>query len=243
MKAGAPDQPTERQQRYLRRIDESCQMLDLLLNDLLVFFRLESGQMQLAMGEGSAMEAVRSAMSALEPTAAGRQVSLATRDESDATFHADPQRVQQIVLNLLSNAIKFTPKGGSVTMSCGCAASGPTGVGGTEGPWVRIDVDDTGVGIPEHEVARMFEPFVRGGERGGGAPGTGLGLAISQRLALMMSGRITVQSAPGGGTRFTLWLRGKPAEKAAASPLGMPGSSAKPGRLPQQEPAGSSARH
>jgi signal transduction histidine kinase len=242
MKAGAPDQPTERQRQYLQRIDESCQMLDLLLNDLLVFFRLESGQMELAMGEGSAAEAIRSAMSALEPTAARKKITLATRGQSDATFHADPNRVQQIVLNLLSNAIKFTPRGGSVTLSCACTAFGPAEAGDAEGPWVRIDVEDTGLGIPEDEVARAFEPFVRGGEGAGMAPGTGLGLAISQRLAVMMSGQITVQRAPEGGSRFTLWLRADSLDEAEARPLGVPASLANPGR-PRGRQAESPALH
>jgi signal transduction histidine kinase len=246
MKAGVPDKPTERQLQYLRRIDESWRLLDLLLNDLLTFFRLESGQVHFKMGKGSAAEAIRGAISALEPTAAGKGISLVTRGQADAAFHADAQRVQQIVLNLLSNAIKYTPRGGSVTLSCACTASGPTGAGLAEGPSVRIDVEDTGVGIPEDEVARIFQPFVRGeAEPVAETRGTGLGLAISQRLASMMSGRITVQSADGEGSRFTLWLRSGPSEETPASPLDRAASPEfqRPAQMPTRKQAGSPGRH
>jgi signal transduction histidine kinase len=246
MKAGVPDKPTERQLQYLRRIDESWRLLDLLLNDLLTFFRLESGQVHFEMGKGSAAEAIQGAISALEPTAAGKGISLVTRGQADAAFHADAQRVQQIVLNLLSNAIKYTPRGGSVTLSCACTASGPTGAGLAEGPSVRIDVEDTGVGIPEDEVARIFQPFVRGeAEPVAETRGTGLGLAISQRLASMMSGRITVQSADGEGTRFTLWLRAGPSEETPASPLDRAASPEfqRPAQMPTRKQAGSPGRH
>ena len=218
LKAGVPDEPTEKQRHYLQRIDQSSQLLVWLLNDLLDFSRIESGQMQIDMGVGSGRAAIETARSALEPFAEREGIALTSRSDADPHFHADEQRVQQIALNLLSNAIKFTPRGGSVVMSCSAAPEGPPGMGGSggEGGWVRIDVSDTGTGIPADQVAKMFEPFVRGdSEQTGGAGGAGLGLAISRRLAEMMSGTITVASAPGG-TTFTLWLR------AAAPP--QPGS-------------------
>jgi signal transduction histidine kinase len=207
LEAGVPDEPTEKQRHYLQRIDQSSHLLIWLLNDLLDFSRIESGQMQVEMCDGSGLAAIENAKSALEVFAEAKDITLTIRCEADPRFHADAQRVQQIVLNLVSNAIKFTPRGGSVVVSCTAQAAGPRG-STDEGGWVRIDVTDTGPGIPADQVAAMFEPFVRGdSEQTSGVGGAGLGLSISKRLAEMMSGSITVESEHGHGTTFTLWLR------------------------------------
>ena len=207
LKAGVPDEPTEKQRHYLQRIDQSSHLLIWLLNDLLDFSRIESGQMQVEMSEGSGLSAILNAKSALEVFAEAKGITLTIRSEADPQFHADAQRVQQIVLNLVSNAIKFTPRGGAVVVGCAAQTTGPRGSDDGAG-WVRIDVSDTGTGIPADQVAQMFEPFVRGSaEQTGGVGGAGLGLSISKRLAEMMSGAITVESEQGRGTKFTLWLR------------------------------------
>jgi signal transduction histidine kinase len=228
LKAGVPDQPTEKQRHYLHRIDQSSQLLVWLLNDLLDFSRIESGQMSVEMAEGSAAETVHNAISAMELFAAGKGITLTTRCEDGVQFHADPQRVHQIVLNLLSNAIKFTPSGGSVTVSCSASRVPPPRASGSDRSWVRIDVTDTGVGIPEDQITQMFEPFVRGdAERTGGTTGAGLGLAISQRLAEMMAGVITVDSPGERGTRFTLWLH-ESGSAVRTRPLGRPAGEGEP---------------
>jgi signal transduction histidine kinase len=122
--------------------------------------------------------------------------------------------VRQILVNLISNAVKFTTPGGSVRLFCGGAKHGDPGarlVG--SGPWTFIRVVDTGIGIPDEQLVRIFEPFVQaesGYTRTEG--GTGLGLAISRRLARLMGGDITVQSEVGRGSTFTLWLRGGSAD-------------------------------
>jgi signal transduction histidine kinase len=222
LKAGVPDEPTDKQRQYLQRIDQSSQLLIWLLNDLLDFSRIESGQMQVDMTVGSGRTAIESARSALEAFAHGKNISLTSRCDADPQFHADEQRVQQIVLNLLSNAIKFTPRGGAVGVTCQAVPEPPPGWNGSSGDWVRIDVSDTGQGIPEEQIARMFEPFVRGDtEQTGGASGAGLGLSISRDLAEMMSGTITVKSAPGRGTTFSLWLQAASSSNPSgpASPL------------------------
>jgi signal transduction histidine kinase len=241
LKAGVPDEPTEKQRHYLQRIDQSSQLLIWLLNDLLDFSRIESGQMQVEMSVGSGRNAIETARSALEAFAQGKGISLTSRCDADPQFHGDEQRVQQIVLNLLSNAIKFTPRGGSVSVSCHEAPAGPPGEDGG-GAWVRIDVSDTGLGIPEDQVAQMFEPFVRGdSEQTGGAGGAGLGLSISRRLAEMMSGTITVESAPGRGTVFTLWLRAASSSQPSGRAGPRPASLAEPPSMrPRSRPAGES---
>lgn len=119
-------------------------------------------------------------------------------------YVGDPQRVQQILTNLLSNAIKFTPSGGRITLRSSTTARR----GGAEGDeWTRITVEDTGVGIADEDIQRIFDPFVQvegGYTRLQG--GTGLGLTISRGLAQLMGGEISVESGVGEGSRFTLWL-------------------------------------
>src|SRR5262249_20622345 len=122
-----------------------------------------------------------------------------------AEYVGDPQRVQQILTNLLANAVKFTPAGGSVSIRCGTGV--PAGAARPDVAWTTITIADTGVGIAADDLERIFHPFVQvenGYTRAHG--GTGLGLTISRTLAQMMGGEISVESTPGKGSEFTLWL-------------------------------------
>ena len=218
LELGIPDPPTEQQRDYLKRIDRSSQLLISLVDDVLDFSRLESGQVQLDLGVGSPGDAILAASAALEPVAARKGVTLTTRFPPEARFQGDQRRVEQVLLNLVSNAVKFTRSGGSVTVTCAVDGSGPPGKVMGRGPWLRIDVEDTGIGIEPEQLDKVFEPFVQADvsftrEHGG----TGLGLAISRRLASLMSGEITVQSTPGEGSRFTLWLRAETAGERSAA--------------------------
>ena len=120
----------------------------------------------------------------------------------------DRGKAEQIVLNLLSNAVKFTPSGGRITLACradGGAAGGADG--GDGGRRVLIAVSDTGPGIAPEQQAAIFEPFVQlGRSLTSGHEGAGLGLAISRDLARAMGGDLTVASAVGAGSTFTLAL-------------------------------------
>jgi signal transduction histidine kinase len=125
------------------------------------------------------------------------------------TTHLDPQlpsittsgvRVQQIVSNLLSNAIKYTREG-SITVETAVHDVDPTGM---PGDWIQVVVSDTGRGIPPDKQEYIFEEFSRIGPHE--KSGAGLGLAISRLLARALGGQITVESTPGVGSRFTLWL-------------------------------------
>ena len=111
-------------------------------------------------------------------------------------------RVQQIMSNLLSNAIKYTPRG-SVTVETRMSYRGPAG---KRGAWIRIDVTDTGPGIPADKQEFIFEEFSRIGTHE--KLGAGLGLAISRLLAGALGGHITLDSEVGRGSCFTLWLPG-----------------------------------
>jgi two-component system sensor histidine kinase BaeS len=108
---------------------------------------------------------------------------------------ADPVRLAQIVGNLASNAVKYTPPGKSVSVTAGA-----------DGDWVWMRVSDTGPGIPPEELQRVFEPFYRGNQGRRIKQGMGLGLSIARDLALAHGGRLEVESQPGGGSQFTVWI-------------------------------------
>jgi signal transduction histidine kinase len=133
-------------------------------------------------------------------------------------IRVDASRVRQILGNLLSNAVKYTPEGAvrvRASEHSGDGAPGPE-------QWVRVDVIDTGLGIPEEEQDNVFGEFHR--IHRDRARGVGLGLSISRRIARLLSGDVTVKSEVGKGSTFTLWLPLNPAERAPPQP----GSQASP---------------
>jgi signal transduction histidine kinase len=154
-------------------------------------------------------QVAEAALALIRPQAVTKGVELAPEVEGDGAsrYVGDPQRVQQILTNLLANAVKFTSEGGKVSIRCGTGSPPPSAEGNGQHAWTWITVADTGVGIAGDDLDRIFQPFVQvdqGYTRAHG--GTGLGLTISRNLAQMMGGEISVDSAVGRGSRFSLWL-------------------------------------
>jgi signal transduction histidine kinase len=200
---------TEAQAGQLERIRVSGRHLIGLVDEVLDFARIESGTLRVEKRAARAADAVETALTVLRPQAEKKGVALdaACGGDGDGHYLGDPQRVEQILVNVLSNAIKFTGEGGRASISCATVEATPPGR--RDGArWVRVTVEDTGAGIEREQLERIFEPFVQvdsGYTRQ--HEGTGLGLAISLRLARSMGGELSVESAPGEGSRFTLWLR------------------------------------
>jgi len=201
------------QREYVRRIIASSRHLSGLVSDVLDLARIEAGRIVVADLAGDLETATQHAVALVQPLVEARQVELITQHcapGDDTRYSGDPQRVEQILVNLLSNAVKFTGRGGRVTVRCAVAkartAPGPVAEG--VGQWAYVQVSDTGCGIAPDQLECIFDPFVQArsglGER---PPGSGLGLAISRHLARLMRGELTVASAVGEGTTFTLWLR------------------------------------
>ncbi|MHB8919224.1 MAG: sensor histidine kinase, partial [Desulfocucumaceae bacterium] len=120
--------------------------------------------------------------------------------ENAATVLANPDRLKQVLLNLLENAIRYTPRGGKVGVSAGLSNG-----------FLRVNVTDSGQGIPAGEQDLIWEKFYKVDKsraRADGA-GTGLGLAIARRLVEKMGGGISVESSPGKGTTFSFTVRTK----------------------------------
>jgi PAS domain S-box-containing protein len=188
---------SERQQEGMDRIMDGADRMLALVSDLLDMSRIQAGQFSVTFGRVNLAEVCRDAIEALRPLA-DRQ-GLTVVDETVAAASAvrgDAQRLEQVVMNLLSNAIKFTPPGGTVTLRTRL-----------EGDHVRVEVADTGVGIPPAEQARIFEAFTQVDmsytRRAGGS---GLGLTISRSLIEAHGGQIGVESEPGGGSTFWFTL-------------------------------------
>jgi signal transduction histidine kinase len=125
----------------------------------------------------------------------GVRVKLGAEDQ--AQVMGDPDRLRQLLLNLVDNALKYTPNGGEVTLSLQ-----------REAEWVRVSVSDTGIGIAPEDIPHIFERFYRSDKARtrGSRAGTGLGLAIAKWIAEAHGGRIAVESQPGNGSAFTVWL-------------------------------------
>jgi signal transduction histidine kinase len=197
MEMGLHGPVTAEQREVLTRIVRSQAHLLALIEDLLGFAQLEAGRVRFAVEEVRLSETVAELEGLVETQAAARKVRLGFAATGPGIrAMADRDKVRQVALNLVVNAIKFTPEGGEVAVECMAEADR-----------VRLQVRDTGIGIPTEQLERIFEPFVQG-ERAPdrAAEGVGLGLAISRELARGMGGEVTVASAPGAGSTFTLIL-------------------------------------
>ena len=200
---------TEQQREYLAGIRGGQQHLLHLISDLLNYSRIEAGRVDYQLADVPVHAAVEEVLPLIEPQAAAKGVAIVHAPcTPDLVAHVDRGKAEQIVLNLLSNAVKFTPSGGRITLACradGGAAGGADG--GDGGRRVLIAVSDTGPGIAPEQQAAIFEPFVQlGRSLTSGHEGAGLGLAISRDLARAMGGDLTVASAVGAGSTFTLAL-------------------------------------
>ncbi len=182
--------------RFLEIIERNADRLFTLIDDLLMLNRLEAGGMPLELSDcsisGLAADAVRNA----QPLAAKVGVTIHLDAGDGPPTPADPRRLLQVLDNLISNAVKFSDTGGLVRVVTRFSRS----------TW-RIDVSDTGIGIPPDEAAKLFGPFVRGSNaRIAGQPGTGLGLSIVKGLVEMHGGHVKVESTLGEGTTFSVFL-------------------------------------
>ncbi len=173
--------------------------IDHLIHDILAFSRAEAGHQRSANQPLPLEPAIEKIEAMLRPQWEQSGIRYLRTPAGDlGRVSADAMHLQQILLNLLSNAAKFTPRDGTVTLTCLREA---------EAGRMRIEVTDSGCGIPADQLEAIFEPFVQ--VRGAQHPqkgGTGLGLAISRELATSMRGHLHAESAPGAGATFVLTL-------------------------------------
>ncbi len=187
-----------KQQEYLEDILSSGKHQLSLVNDILDLSKVEAGKMELRPYDFDVVELIQGVHGMLQPLADQKALSFELAlDPAIGSVHHDPARFKQILVNLLSNALKFTPQGGTVRTSARALADG----------WFAVDVTDTGIGIRPEDQAAIFEEF-RQADAGhaSATPGTGLGLALVRHFAQLMGGDVTLVSAPGEGSTFTVRL-------------------------------------
>jgi PAS domain S-box-containing protein len=206
------DSPLSRDQHEIVQvIRESGESLLVVLNDILDYSKIESGQMQLEWKPFRLAEVVERSVRLLATKAHEKQVRIAVSldDAIPPLVFGDANRLQQVLMNLLSNAVKFT-EAGEIRISVANASAGvPRHSGAATGDMCTLDVSvrDTGIGIAGEKLDTIFDPFVQAdsstARRFGG---TGLGLSIARRLVNAMGGDIAIASQPGAGTtvHFTL---------------------------------------
>jgi len=192
---------TPAQSEALTRIKRSATHLLGLINSVLDFAKVESGQITYTIAPLHLDAAVRDAEMMVVPQMIAKD--LRYRNEGcnpSLVVLADAEKLKQIIINLLSNALKFTDPGGEIHLRCGEAP-----VQGDVTPRAFVSVEDTGVGIEPSKIEAIFEPFVQiDPERKNSSEGVGLGLAISRTFARRMGGSLTAQSTVEVGTTITL---------------------------------------
>jgi signal transduction histidine kinase len=187
----------EQQADYLEDILSSGRHLLTLINDILDLSKIEAGRMELEAAPFSLVAALNNAVTLVRERAMshGIRLELDVGPELD-TMVADERKLKQVVVNLLANAVKFTPDGGTVSLRAA-----------RENGEVRLSVQDTGIGIAPDDQERIFEEFQQATHQGERSrEGTGLGLTLSKRMVELHGGTLTVDSAPGKGSTFTVAL-------------------------------------
>ncbi len=204
-----------RQREYAQGVRTAGDALLGIINDILDFSKVEAGAMDIEDIDFLLNEVVDDVAAIVAEPARGRDLELLAycSPEVPVALRGDPGRLRQVLLNLATNAVKFTHEG-EVVISAHLDGGTP------EGPVIRFEVRDTGIGLPAGRRDRLFDPFTQADSsttrRYGG---TGLGLAICARLTTAMGGTIGVESEPGQGSTF--WFR-LPMRLAADQPVTRP---------------------
>ncbi len=187
----------DEQQSFANTILNSGNALLTIINDILDLSKIDSGQLELASAPFGLREAIEDVAVLLSTSAASKEIELAVRVQPgipDALI-GDVGRIKQIVTNLIGNAVKFTEKGHVVANASGERHDDIFAL--------RVEIEDTGIGIPEEKIATIFEKFSQvDGSVTRNQEGTGLGLSISKLLLKQMGGRIGVESVAGEGSKF-----------------------------------------
>ena len=188
---------TAEQTRILGIVDRNAERLLVLIEELLLMSRLESGTFRLAVEPLAVRSLLDDAYQAVLPELSARalQIAVDVGDDVDSV-DGDPRQLDRAIINLLSNAVKFTPQGGRVDVSAH-----------REDDRLVIRVSDTGIGIAPEDQAKIFDRFFRSSSATSLAvPGAGLGLAITKMIVEEHGGRISVSSKPDHGTQMTISL-------------------------------------
>ena len=245
LKDGMAGVMTERQRTFAGHIYKGGHHLLALINDILDLSKIEAGKVDIQLERVPIEATVGEALTMVAELARNRNVRVVPAfDAALGTLQVDRRRLKQIVLNLVANAVKFTPGGGQVVVHVAAvdrvqAESALPGPGqGVRMPlpasdverFIEISVRDTGIGIALDDIQKLFKPFTQiSNTVTRSVEGTGLGLVMVHRLAELHGGTVAVNSRPGHGSCFTVWLPWR--ENGAATTLPRP-----PAKAPAVQP-------
>jgi len=196
LEAGKPP-PTAAQMVRLHEIIKAGWYLLELINEILDLALIESGKLSLSREPVSLIDVMLECQAMMEPQAQQRNIKLTFNPFDNIGFvYADRTRVKQVLINLLSNAIKYNREHGTIEVKC--TLSTPERI--------RINIKDSGAGLPPEKLTQLFQPFNRLGQENGAEEGTGIGLVVTKQLVELMGGTIGVESTVGVGSEFWIEL-------------------------------------
>jgi signal transduction histidine kinase len=200
------EKPTD---ELLGIMDDSATRMVSMVRGLLDISKLQADKIELELEDVLASEVIRQAMEPLAINANAKRITLQLHlSPGEPMLRADRLRLSQIFSNLLTNAVKFTPNGGAVDVTVEPVPEG-----------IRVDIKDTGLGIPKEEIAQIFDKYRQTTTKAtAGEKGTGLGLAIVRELVLLQAGQISVASEVNRGSVFTVRLPLNPERRDRTSP-------------------------
>lgn len=184
----------EEENEFLQRIDDQIKKLEWLSASLTKISRLETGMIDLRMEPGDIKATIVAAINAVYLRALEKKVDIVLRDVSTTIINHDIKWTQEALVNILENAIKYVGEAGEITIGLEQLET-----------FIKINVQDNGIGIPSHEIARIFDRFFRGeSEMVKKAEGSGIGLYLSRKIIEEQGGGLTVTSTIGQGSIFSL---------------------------------------
>lgn len=194
---------TANQRKGVGHILKSGRHLLRLINEVLDIAKIESGKVTLSMELVKVKEVVNEAIDLVRPLTKESQITIDYKEQAQDNLFvkADKQRLVQVLVNLLNNGIKYNKKGGSVKINSILVSSD-----NNKSESLKIMIKDTGIGIEENNIGKLFTPFLRFGEEMLNTEGTGLGLSIAKELMTVMGGAIGVTSKIGDGSTFWIEL-------------------------------------
>lgn len=191
----SPLPPEGRVRHILEKIDRQITRLDRMAGDFLDIAKIEAGELELRINVCDARDLIGAVVHLFEGTAPEPRIRV-NLPSTPIEIHCDQLRIEQVLTNLISNAMKYSPPDAPVEVAVEASDEE-----------VAFRVTDRGTGIPESEQPHVFEPFRRAGLSRESVPGVGLGLYVVRRIVEAHAGRIQLQSTPGVGTTFRVWLQ------------------------------------